>query len=142
MPEKCAKSNTFITGRFRELLEIYSANYEQNGFHPPWTGYFIIDGDRVVGSCGFIGKPKNGEVEIAFWTFPRHQGVGVATEACRQMIDIVLNEDSSIVIVATTPSEKEASAGVLKKNGFLKYGVTPDGSISWRWERSKICGVV
>ena len=135
VPEKCAKSGTFVTGRFRELLDIYSAHYEQDGFHPPWTGYFIVNKDRVVGSCGFTGKPRNGIVEIAFWTFPGYQREGIATQACGQMIDIALKEEASVVITATTSSEKDASAGVLEKNGFLNYGSLPDGNIFWRLER-------
>jgi len=142
VPEKCGKSSTFITGKFRELLEIYSVQYEQNGFHPPWTGYFIVSEGRVVGSCGFTSKPKDGRVEIAFWTFPRHQGEGIATEACRQMTNIALKEDSSVIITAVTSSEEEASAKVLEKSGFLKRGIISNGDILWIWERQKMYGVV
>ena len=141
LPEKCNKSETFISGRFRELLEIYSGRYEQDGFHPPWAGYFIISGSRVVGSCGFTGEPQNGRVEIAFWTFPRDQGVGVATEACRQMVDIAQREDASIIIAAETNSDCDASARVLEKNGFLNRGVVPDENNEslWQWEYEKRC---
>ena len=141
VPEKCGKSTTFVTGRFRELLDIYSIHYEEDGFNPPWTGYFVVRRDRVVGSCGFIGKPKNGEVEIAFWTFSRHQGEGVATEACRQMVDIVSKADSSTVIIATTASDRDASAKVLEKNGFVIKGVASNENVLWKLVRPMEYGV-
>lgn len=42
------------------------------------VGYFIIHDNIIVGSCGFVGKPNDGVVEIAYWTFKEYEGKGVA----------------------------------------------------------------
>jgi GNAT superfamily N-acetyltransferase len=49
---------------------------------PRWWGYLAVHPtDRdVVGTCGFrAGPDANGEVEIAYFTFPGFEGQGVAT---------------------------------------------------------------
>lgn len=53
----------------KNLVKMYQDFYPKNGFYPPWVGYLIIKNDQVVGSCWFVGKPIDGLVELAYWTF-------------------------------------------------------------------------
>src|SRR4030081_3746635 len=46
----------------------------------PWSGYLALDRTRnIVGTCGFKAPPDTeGVVEIAYFTFPGSEGLGVA----------------------------------------------------------------
>jgi RimJ/RimL family protein N-acetyltransferase len=60
--------------------------YPKIGFHLPWVGYFVLDNNQVVGTGGFTGPPKDGKVEIAYWTFKQFEGKGVASFTCSELI--------------------------------------------------------
>ena len=52
---------------------------------PDWFGHFAIEGEsqRLIGICSLKGPPVDGMVEMAFYTFPGFEGLGVATEMAR-----------------------------------------------------------
>ena len=113
--------------------------YKRIGYHEPWIGYFARLGGEIVGSAGFKGKPRDGKIEIAYGTFPQHEGKGVATEICRQMVLLSLKTDPSVRVTARTLPEENASARVLRKNGFTLLGIVwdeEDGDV-WEWELVK-----
>lgn len=120
-----------------EVLNVYPAYYNLVGFHKPWIGYFATaDGGEIIGACGFKGKPTDGKVEIAYGTFKQHEGKGVATEMCRQLVLIASTTDPSIRITARTISDTNASATILRRNGFECKGIVRDavdGDV-WEWE--------
>lgn len=37
----------------------------------------------MVGSCSFAGQPKDGKVEIAYWTFKEFEEQSIASFACK-----------------------------------------------------------
>ncbi len=120
----------------RPVLDVYPDYYRRVGFNPPWVGYFIRRGNELVGSGGFKGKPREGKVEIAYGTFKKFEGQGVGTEICRELVSLSLNTDPFIRITARTLPENHASAGILKKNGFVLLGLVwdeEDGNV-WEWE--------
>jgi RimJ/RimL family protein N-acetyltransferase len=43
-------------------------------------GYLVLENDTIVGTYAFRSPPRNGEVEIAYFTFPEFEGRGFATE--------------------------------------------------------------
>ena len=119
-----------------QLISIYEEFYSKVGFNPPWIGYYIMDGDKVAGTCGFTGKPVHNQVEIAYWTFAGYEGQGIATEACRHLILIAREASPGITITAKTEPRYNASTRILKKLGFMYRGVVQDHEIgdAWQWE--------
>jgi RimJ/RimL family protein N-acetyltransferase len=117
------------------LFDMFPDYYETRGFDPPWIAYFVIRDNKAVGSCGFTGIPKDGKVELAYWTFKGFEGQGVASFACKQLVSLSLKADPTIVITAKTLPEKNASTKILERNGFEFSGIVQDddeGDV-WGW---------
>lgn len=125
----------FNSQEAKNLVEMYQGFYSNVGFNPPWVGYVIIKNNQVVGSCGFVGKPQNGRVELAYWTFQEFEGQGIAGFACRELIAIAKKENPKIIVTAKTAPEKNASTRILQKNGFVYSEVVQDHEIgdAWLW---------
>lgn len=120
----------------REILQMTLDFYKRVGFDEPWICYFAQMDGKLVGSAGIKGKPRDGKIEIAYGTFQRHEGKGVATEICRQLVYLSLRTDPSVRVTARTLPEENASARVLRKNGFEWLGLVwdeEDGHV-WEWE--------
>ena len=103
--------------------------------NPPWTGYMIHRDHEIVGQCAFKYPPKNGKVEIAYYTYGEYQGEGIATEACRQLVLKALEADPTIKVTARTLPEKNSSTRILEKNNFVMLGEVmdeEDGKV-WEW---------
>lgn len=105
----------------QQVLSMYKEFYPKIGFNIPWVGYFIIRQDQIVGSCGFIGQPVDGKVEIAYWTFKEFEGQGIASFACKELISIVHKTNEGLTITAKTAPEHNASSKILKKKRFCIY---------------------
>jgi len=120
----------------QDLLEAYENYYPIIGFNLPWVGYFILKDNQIVGSCGFTGKPKNGEVEIAYWTFKKFENQGIASFACKSLITIAQNTNPELIIIAKTAPEKNKSTAILENNGLVYSGIVQDDEIgdSWLWK--------
>lgn len=117
------------------LLASYHDFYPKIGFEPPWVGYFVMRDGIGVGSCGFVGAPHDGRVEIAYWTFKEYEGEGVASFACRELLEIAQNADPTVIVTAKTAPENNASTKILTKNGFTYSEVVQDHEIgdAWLW---------
>ncbi|WP_062621082.1 GNAT family N-acetyltransferase [Aequorivita aquimaris] len=120
---------------YRELLNLYEDFYKKIGFTLPWVGYFIINENKIVGSCGFVGPPEKGRVEISYWTFKEYEGQGIAGFACSQLIKIAHSKDENLNITAKTAPQNNASTTILQKNGFEFSGIVQDEGIgdAWLW---------
>lgn len=125
----------FTSPECQQLLTVYEGYYPKIGFVIPWVAYLIIKDDLVVGTCSFTGKPVNGVVEIAYWTFKNFEGQGIASYACRELIKIAKKENPQITITAKTSPEHNSSTRVLEKNGFNYVKVVQDEEIgdAWFW---------
>lgn len=121
------------------LLNMYEEFYPKIGFNLPWVGYFVIRQDQIVGSCGFVGQPKEGTVEIAYWTFTAFEGQGIASFACKELLSIAMQNDQSIQLTAKTAPEQNASTKILEKNGFTFTEVVADEEIgsAWLWTHQR-----
>lgn len=109
------------------VLNVYPDYYQRVGYNKPWIGYFAtIDGQGIVGAGGYKGQPKGGKVEIAYGTFKKHEGQGIGTEICRQLVLLSLQTDPAIRITARTLQDGHASIAILKKNGFECLGIIYD----------------
>ncbi len=104
----------------------------------PWVCYLAVLGSKCVGTCGFTGPPKDGEVEIAYFTFPGNEGRGVATTMARRLVEIALEAKlPGLSVIAYTLPVKSASTCILEKMGFDHVGDIEheeDGKV-WKWVR-------
>ena len=129
------KSNPiFNTDECQNILQMWEAYYHSIGFEPPWIGYFIQDHEQIVGTCAFTGKPVNHRVEVSYYTFPAHEGKGIATWACKALVALAYAHDPTIIIFAKTAPENNASTSILKKNAFVFSGIVQDHEIGDAWE--------
>ena len=92
---------------------------------------------ELVGSCAFKSSPTpDGNVEIAYFTYPPFEGKGYATEMARALVALALKSGVVRTIVAHTLPETNASTRVLQKTGMTFVGevIDPDDGRVWRWE--------
>ena len=104
---------------------------------PAFLGYLVIDGDTQehVGVCSFKGPPEEGAIEIAYFTFPGHEGRGVATAMARFLLERAREMEGVTRVVAHTAAERGASTRVLEKMGMRLVGeAEEDGMPVWVWE--------
>ena len=128
-------NNIFDSEDCQLVLKSYEEYYPKIGFHLPWVGYFVVRQNQIIGSCGFTGRPVNGEVEIAYWTFKKFEGQGIATFSCKQLISIAQQANPTVKITAKTAPEINASTKILQNSGFEFSGVVQDEEIgdAWLW---------
>jgi len=119
----------------QQVITMYENYYPKIGFHLPWVGYFVVREHSVVGCCGFTGQPKNGRVEIAYWTFKQFEGQGIASFSCKELISISKQTDPTISVTAKTAPEYNASTKILQNNGFILSEIVQDEEIgnAWLW---------
>lgn len=131
------KSKTIFSSKdCQDVLEAYENYYQIIGFNLPWVGYFIYKDEKIIGSCGFTGKPTNGQVEIAYWTFKEFENKGIASFACQELIKIAKKKNEKIKIIAKTAPEHNASTKILEKNNFIYSEIVQDEEIgdAWLWK--------
>lgn len=107
---------------------------------PHWSGYVVVDEDtrEVVGSCAFKAPPTGeGTVEIAYFTYPGHEGGGYATAMAGKLIELARGSTAVRTVIAHTLPETNASTRVLQKVGMDFVGEVddPEDGQVWRWQR-------
>ena len=109
--------------------------YAGAGFHEPWIAYVSVYEGDVVGGGAFKSSPYNGQVEIAYYTLPEFENQGMATATAQALIDLAIQADEELKIVAQTLPEKNASNHLLQKLGFTFFDVVehPEDGIVWEW---------
>lgn len=114
------------------VMEATVALYERVGFAPPWICYIANREGSPVGTCGFTSAPKEGRVEMAYFTFPAFEGRGIATAMAAHLVSLAAAADPSVVVIARTLLERNPSHRVLEKHGFTCIGpveVPEDGTV-------------
>ncbi|MDA8746379.1 GNAT family N-acetyltransferase [Rubripirellula amarantea] len=127
-----------LPGLAVSITEYTSAMYAKSGFVLPWIGYLAARSSTIVGTCGFKSPPDNNSVEIAYFTFPRHEGDGVATAMARELVQIAASEAPGILITAQTLVQRNASHRILEKLGFVAHSPTdhPEDGTVLVWHRN------
>ena len=100
--------------------------------HVGWFGRYILakgDGANLpvlCGSCGFLGPPQDGEVNIGYSVLPQFQRRGFATEAVGGLVGWAMEQPAVTRIVAETEWANPASVRVLSKLEFTAAGLCAD----------------
>jgi len=139
--EKLEDNEIFITDPLcQESLYATVEFYRGVGFSPPWIGYYAMQDNELVGCAGFKGRPINDKVEIAYGTFEKFQHQGIGAAICKEMVNLSLETDPNVRIMARTLPEKNFSTRILEKNNFKCLGTVidvDDGEV-WEWEFDKV----
>jgi [ribosomal protein S5]-alanine N-acetyltransferase len=109
--------------------------YRRVGFSPPWIGYVAVVDNRGVGGGAFVGPPKDGRVEIAYFTLEDEQRKGYAAQTAAALVAVARDHDPDIGLKAFTLKEENASTKILRALGFSVVGVAqdPDAGEVWEW---------
>ncbi|GAA2095010.1 hypothetical protein GCM10009841_05870 [Microlunatus panaciterrae] len=108
-------AETFVAGQL-------TLNRSDEGDPAPWGLYQICLGVLVVGDAGFHGPPgPGGVVELGYNVVPSLRRRGIATAACRQLVQLAWQYGAAGVVAETT-AENVASQRVLAKAGLRLSG--------------------
>ncbi len=108
--------------------------YQRIGFVPPWIGYIAVVDNRGVGGGAFVGPPKDGYVEIAYFTLENERGQRIASQTAATLVEIARAQDPKIGLKAFTLKEDNPSTKILKRLGFSIVGVAKDADAGEVWE--------
>ena len=103
----------------------------------PWGSYLGHAGETAVAMGAFKSAPDaTGAVEIAYMTFPAHEGNGYARAMVPTLYWMAIEHGASLVIAHTLP-EENASNRALRSSGFAFAGEVndPEDGLVWRWEK-------
>jgi RimJ/RimL family protein N-acetyltransferase len=118
-----------------EVLRGTVALYDSVGFSEPWIGYLALAGSTAVGTCAFKSPPRDGRVEIAYATFPEHEGRGFATGMAAELVALARRAEPSVRVTAQTLPARNASHRILEKLGFSHVATLdhPEDGTVWEW---------
>jgi RimJ/RimL family protein N-acetyltransferase len=122
----------------RETLRFWRDALDRPGAAGWWLHYALHvrhgDASILVGSVGYKGPPQDSVVEIGYSVVPSWQRQGLATEACRALIESAWLRGATDV-VAHTLDRLEPSIGVLRKLGFVASVSSEPGALAFRLHR-------
>ena len=124
-----------LDAQIAEVLGSTVALYARVGFEPPWISYLAVERNTPVGICAFKSAPVAGRVEIAYFTFPDHEGCGVASRMAAELIELAA-ATPDVQVTAQTLPERNASHRILEKTGFRALGIVqhPEDGPVLEWQ--------
>jgi ribosomal-protein-alanine N-acetyltransferase len=108
--------------------------YKRVGYRYPWVSYIASVRGCGVGGGAFVGAPREGMVEIAYFTLQEFQRRGYATQIAQQLVEIARRTLPEIVIRAFTLPEENPSTKILRRLGFANVGYAHDKDAGDVWE--------
>jgi len=108
--------------------------YRRMGYMEPWVGYVAVVNSRGVGGGAFVGPPKDGYVEIAYFTLKEEQGQRYASQTAAGLVAIARAHDPNIKLKAFTLKEENPSTRILRHLGFSFTGIAQDADAGEVWE--------
>lgn len=77
---------------------------------------------RLIGATGVVLDQQSNRGELGYWIGRSYWGQGIATEACRSVLDFAFSQLGLNKVVAECLTRNGASAGVLEKVGMDQEG--------------------
>jgi ribosomal-protein-alanine N-acetyltransferase len=108
-----------------------------------WSLWYLVtkkhDPPRVIGICGFKGKPDRAcSVEIGYSVLRPYRVQGYATEAVARLVTWAFSHQNVVEVAAETLPHLKQSIRVMEKNGFAFRGPGSEhGVIRYVVERSQ-----
>jgi RimJ/RimL family protein N-acetyltransferase len=130
-----------VEGDLEHACELVRQNVEWMAANPrsaPWGAYLAAAASSrdVVAVGAFVHAPTaQGEVEIAYGTFPRFEGRGLGTATAAALVAVARRQLEVRRVIAHTAPERNGSTRILEKLGFVHEGDATDKDIGlcWRW---------
>jgi ribosomal-protein-alanine N-acetyltransferase len=120
-----------------QISKAYADLYPSTHAVAPWLGYLAVCSNtgEIVGTCGYTSNPREGTVEIAYFTFPDYEGRGWGGRMASALVKLALSRDEITAVCAHTLREDNASTHILRQLGFVQQGtvIDPDEGPVWRW---------
>jgi [ribosomal protein S5]-alanine N-acetyltransferase len=118
------------------LRDVCNANLSLQavtGAKAPWIAYLAVEEGNYVGTCAFKSNPVNGQVEIAYFTFPGYENRGIAGWMAAQLV--AMATAAGVTPTACTLPEENASTKLLTRLGFVRNGTQEDDEVGtvWAW---------
>lgn len=141
-----ARFEQLVGGKLEDLAEVLRPILEQTlRWHAAkpraaaWGSFLAVDDTvgKIVGTGGYKDGPAaDGEVEIAYGTFPPYEGQGYATSIAAELLARAKNSPEVGRVSAHTLPQRNASCRVLEKIGLRWVGevMDPEDGRVWRWE--------
>ncbi|MEO8262251.1 MAG: GNAT family protein [Pseudolysinimonas sp.] len=129
-------------GSWPEFPEAIGFTIDRLQSHPHeadwWMHFFLVNG-LLVGSGGFVGRPRHGSVEIGYEIAPGFRGKHYGTGAAAALVAKAFEAREVNSVVAHTLTHENPSTMVLERLGFANEGEVKDvqaGKV-WRWRLTR-----
>jgi len=129
-------------GGWPQFPEAIGFTIDRLAMHPHeadwWMHYFLVNG-LIVGSGGFVGRPKKGVVEIGYEIAPGFQGRRYGLGAAAALVEQAFDSGEVKSVIAHTLAIDNASTKVLERLEFENEAEIQDdaGVTLWRWRLSR-----
>lgn len=139
---KLNNSSMLLSPLLKEALEqsILPSLKDENKnylFSTLWTVIDKKENISVADVC-FQGEPnEQGEIEIGYGTYEKHQGKGYMTEAVKGMIKWAIEQEQVKAILASTDKTNVGSYIILEKNAFIKVSESKE-QFNWRFTMTAV----
>jgi len=110
-----------------------------------WSLWYLLtkrhQPPRVIGICGFKGKPDRlGSVEISYSVLRSWRIQGYATEAVARLVTWAFSHQNVVEVTAETLPHLRQSIRVVQKNGFILRGSGSEhGVVRYAVRKSDSC---
>jgi ribosomal-protein-alanine N-acetyltransferase len=103
-----------------------------------WMHYFLLNG-LIIGSGGFVGRPKKRVAEIGYEVAPGFRGRGLGLGAASALTEQAFDSGEVEAVIAHTLALEGPSTKVLARLGFTNEAEIQDeaGTALWRWRLSR-----
>jgi RimJ/RimL family protein N-acetyltransferase len=129
-------------GGWPEFPEAIGFTIDRLASHPHeadwWMHYFLLNG-LLVGSGGFVGRPRKGVAEIGYEIAPGFRGRRLGLGAASALTQQAFGSGEVESVIAHTLAVEGPSTAVLARLGFTNEAQLTDdrGTALWRWRLSR-----
>ena len=118
---------------FDFLLKQLAEHPEQLGW-PRYVSLVAADGQRtLIGTLGAFTKPgQSNECEIGYSILPPYEGMGLATEGAKALIEYLRKDERLESVIAHTFPSLTGSVRVMEKCGMVLEGEGEEGTVRYR----------
>jgi len=99
------------------------------------VSYVAVSESKPVGGGAFVGRPRDGFVEIAYFTLEPFWRRGIAHQTAQWLVRIARETAPGVTIASKTLRESNASTKILERPGFrqVRDVLDDDAGLVWEW---------